>query len=169
PSDLKPEALTTAGTAKDNFHHTMPTAEWNQLSQSGASVSYSAMWTIINPTPPRELRVAYVAPDSPAEDAGIRRGDTILEIDGIDVVSGDDVDTLNAGLSPSREGESHDFVIRDVAGDSRNVKLTAATVTSQPVLDVREIEPGVGYILFNDHIATAEEQLVEAVDLLQSE
>src|SRR5690606_16059224 len=64
---LKTEALTAAGTAKDNFHHTMPTAEWNQLSQSGASVSYGAMWTIINPTPPRELRVAYVEPDSPAE------------------------------------------------------------------------------------------------------
>lgn len=165
---LKTEALTASGNPKDNFHFAMTTDEWQSLSQSGVSVGYGATWALIKSTRPRELIVAYVEPGSPADNAGLARGARVLEIDGADLVHGDDTDTLNAGLSPAAAGETHDFRIRDLDNSERDVSLSATAVTSTPVSNVTTLANGeVGYILFNDHIATAEEGLIGAVEQLQ--
>jgi carboxyl-terminal processing protease len=169
---LKTSAVTASGAPKDKFHFTYPTAEWEALSQAGVAAGYGAQWFIINATPPREVVVAYVEPGSPAATAGVKRGDSVLEIDGADAVSGDTqaiVDALNAGLFPGA-GQSHEFVLEGVDGVTRTLTLQSANITSKPVLDVATIPTAsgpVGYILFNDHIATAEQQLVAAIGTLQ--
>lgn len=171
---LKTSATTASGAPKDQFHFSIPTAEWEALSESGVSAGYGAQWFIINAAPPREIRVAYVEPGSPAATMGLMRGDKVIAVDGADAVDGDSqaiVDTLNAGLFPANVNESHQFTLRDVANVSRNVTLQSANITSAPVQNVAAIPTStgpVGYMLFNDHIATAEGALIDAIELLQA-
>lgn len=170
---LKTEEITASGKDKDQFHFTFPTDEWEALSLTGSSSGYGATFALLSNTPPREAVVLYTQPGSSAAAANLGRGARILEIDGADLVSGNDVNTLNAGLFPATDGETHRFVVRDLnATATREITMVSGPVTSTPVLEVSSIETAsgkVGYILFNDHIATAEQGLVEAINQLQAE
>lgn len=164
---------TPSGNDKDRFHFTYPTAVWEALSGSGTSVSYGAHIALLSRRPPREAVVAYVEPASPASQADLARGTRILEVDGTDLVNGStqaDVDALNTGLFPSEEGESHEFVVQDLGADGpRTVTMQATAFTFDPVQYVQVLDSGqgpVGYMLFNDFIATAERELIEAVNEL---
>ena len=171
---LRTSQVTASGEPKDKFHFTYPTAEWEALSQSGVSAGYGAQWFLVAAAPPREIRVAYVEPNSPAAAQGLKRGDLVLQVDGVNAVDGNTeaiVDTLNAGLFPDRTGQAHQFVLRSVDGTQRSVSMTSANVTSTPVQNVKVINPTtdrIGYLLFNDHIETAEGQLVTAVNALSA-
>jgi len=176
--ELKTFATTSSGKAKDQFHFTVPTDEYQQQSQSGISAGYGVTFTLNSNTPPRELVVAYTEPASPATSAAVnlRRGTKILEVDGLDLVNSintADLDPINAGLFPENIGETHTFKIQDVGSSSvRTVTMRSEFVTSQPVQNVTIIETQtgkVGYLLFNDHIATAEQQLIDAISRFELE
>ena len=168
---MRTTARTASGARKDRFHFTYDTDVWVALSQSGESAGYGATWTVISRSPPRETAIAYTDPNTPATGAGLRRGARIVSIDGIDYVNADDeasVDAINAALYPDSAGETHTFEFRDVGEQStRTVQLTSEIITSTPVQQVgTQTSPGgatVGYMLFNDHIRTAEAALIEAV------
>ena len=172
---LKTEAETPSGQPKDKFHFTYDSDEWYQLSQSGVSAGYGIQWAFLSNTPPRELLIAYTEPNTPATNLPqpLERGAKILAVDGVDI--DDDtpagVDALNAGLFPS-PGEQHTFTVRDLgSATSRDVTMTAVNITSNPVrtIDVISTPTGeIGYILFNDHIATAEQSLIDAVNQLNA-
>jgi hypothetical protein len=172
---LKTAAVTPSGNPKDKFHFTYPTPQWIALSQSGVEAGYGAQWVIIASRPPRQVVVAYTEPNSPAtaSSARLARGAQVLTVDGADVVNATDqasIDKLNAGLFPSAPGASHTFSILDLGASSpRTVTMVATNVTSTPVQNVETIRRAgtVGYMLFNDHIATAEQQLVSAFSQLQ--
>jgi len=168
---LKTSAITASHKPKDRFHFTYDTAYWNSLSASGVEAGYGVQWVLAATTPPRELVVGFVQPGTPAADAGIARGAEVLAIDGVDLVNGSDVDTLNHGLSPPAAGESHSFVIRDGgASETRTVTLVSADISLAPVQRIALPAPDdkVGYLLFTDHIATAEKALVDEVTALQA-
>ena len=169
---MKTTETTPSGAEKDRFHFSMDTEEWNALSQSGVSAGYGARFAVLASRPPRDIRVAYTQPDSPATDpdAAFVRGTRILAIDGVDAVNAPSrsaVDVLNAGLFPSELGEAHEFTVRDPGSDvPRTVTLHSASITSDPVQHVRVIDTDsgpVGYLLFLDHIATAEKRLFDAI------
>jgi len=168
---LKTSATTASGNPKDKFHFTYPTPQWEALSQSGVQAGYGAQWVLISSRPPRQVVVAYTEPNSPAtaESANLARGAQVLTVDGVDLVNATDsasVDKLNAGLFPSAPGGSHSFSILDAgASTPRTVTMVAANVTSTPVQSVGTIgtrSGTVGYMLFNDHIATSEQLLISA-------
>jgi carboxyl-terminal processing protease len=165
---LKTPALTPSGKPKDYYHFAMPTADWQAFSQAGVEVGYGAQWYIIAPRPPRKVVVAQTEPGSPAAQQKIDRGAQVLAVDGVDMTNGSDVATINAGLRPSAANQSHTFTILDYgATASRTVQLISTPITSTPVQKVGLVAgTTVGYILFNDHIATAEGALVSAVDQL---
>ena len=175
---LKTTQTTASGSPKDRFHFTYPTATWEALSQSGVQAGYGADFLIIAATPPRNVVVAYTEPGSQAATApaNLARGAKVLSVDGVDLVNAADpksVNTLNAGLSPQTDGETHTFSILDEGQmTARTVTLTSASITLTPVQNVHTITtPGgarVGYMLFNDHIATAESELVAAFSQLQA-
>jgi carboxyl-terminal processing protease len=174
---LKTTATTASGSPKDKFHFTYPTATWEALSQSGVTPGYGANLVIIASTPPREVVIAYTEPGSAAAiaPASLARGAQILTVDGVDLVNANDqtsINTLNAGLSPQTVGESHVFSILDAgAATPRTVTLVSANITETPVQNVLTIPSStgaVGYMLFNDHIATAESELVAAFNQLKS-
>lgn len=173
---LQTTARTASGARKDRFHFTYETEEWIALSQSGESPGYGATWTIISRSPPRETAIAYTDPDTPATEAGLLRGARIVSVNGIDFVNADDeasVDGINAALYPETAGETHSFEFRDVGAQAtRTVELTSEIITSTPVQHVgTHTSPTgvtVGYMLFNDHIRTAEPALIDAVRTLNS-
>jgi len=173
---LKTPAKTASNHDKDRFHFWIPTDQWEAMSQSGVEVGYGITWVVLQgPRAPRQYVAGFVEPRAPA-DGLITRGLQIISIDGADFVNGTDqatIDKLNAGLFPATAGETHAFVMQAIGATSPNpaVNLVAAQVTSNPTPDVHIITTPtgtVGYILFNDHIATAEGALVNAIKNLQS-
>ncbi|MEJ7687791.1 MAG: S41 family peptidase [Variovorax sp.] len=168
---LKTPQLTASGRPKDRFHFTQNTASYRALSQQGIEVGYGAEFAFLSATAPRDIRVAFTEPGSPAAQASLGRGTRLVEIDGVDVVSGTDTAKLNAGLVPAREGEAHQFKLRAPDGSERTLTLTAARINRTPVQNVKTIATAggpVGYMLFNDHLATAEAPLIAAVDQLKA-
>ena len=95
-----------------------------------------------------------------------------MNVDGVDVENGADTDTLNAGLFPTETGQTHTFEVLDPgAQTTRTIQLISTEVTSAPVQNVKVIPTAtgpVGYLLFNDHILTAEDALVDAINLLNT-
>jgi carboxyl-terminal processing protease len=175
---LKTTATTASGNPEDRFHFTYPTAVWESLEQSGVEAGYGADFVILSGTPPRNVVVAYTEPGSQAAmaPASLGRGAKLLAIDGVDLVNANDqasVDTLNAGLSPQTVGETHTFSVLDPGlTNPRTVTLVSGDVTVSPVQNVHTIATAagntVGYMLFNDHLATAESALVTAFTQLQN-
>jgi C-terminal processing protease CtpA/Prc len=170
---LKTQATTTSGHAKDKFHFYYDTAVWQALSTGGTEAGYGADFAVLAPTPPRRIVVAFTDPNTPAA-AQLQRGDEILQVDGADAVNGNTqaiVDTLNNGLFPDATGQSHTFQVRNTAGATRTVTMTSATITHTPVPIATTFSSAsgpVGYIQFNDHIATAEPQLIDAINLVKN-
>lgn len=174
---LKTTATTPSGNPKDKFHFTFATAEWVALSQSGVSAGYGAEWAVIARSAPRRIVVAFTQPNSPATAVAVNlaRGAEVLMVDGVDAVndnSQNGIATLNAGLFPAASGETHNFTVRDLgAATPRTVTMQSANVTLTPVQNVATIATAsgpVGYMLFNDHIATAESALINAVNTLRA-
>lgn len=164
-------AIMPSGHYKDRFSFTLPTSEWIAYALSGESAGYGVEWVIVSGnSTQRDVRVAYVEPGSPAATAGLSRGDRVLSVDGtsIDTNTSTGIDVLNAGLWPSVTGQSHAFQVSRLAGGTVNINMTSATVTSTPVLQTQILPGNVGYVLFNSHIATAEQQLVDAFTQLQT-
>ena len=125
--------------------------------------------------PPRRIIVAYTEPNSPAAGVTLTRGAEIIQVDGQDAVNGNTqaiVDVLNAGVFPSAPNQTHSFVIRELSGTTRSITMTSANVTSSPVPTVSTLTTPsgpVGYLLFNDHIATAESALIDAITQLKGQ
>ena len=171
---LRTVATTPSGQPKDKFHFTISTDDFFQASQGGVSAGYGVTWSIIESMPPREVAIAFTEPNSPATNLPmpLERGARVLAIDGVDMINGNDVDTLNAGLFPADVGELHTFEILDLgAQSSRTVQLTSASITSAPVQNVSFIDTPtgrVGYMLFNDHNVPAEDALVDAINQLNT-
>ena len=168
---LKTSALTPSGSAKDRFHFTYPTSEWEALSQSGVSAGYGAEFVVISSTVPRLVVVAYTQPNSVAAmpPANLSRGAQVLTVDGVDVVNAAgsaNAATLNEGLFPSSAGASHTFSVLDAGATTpRTITMMSANVVETPVQNVETLGTAagtVGYMLFNDHIATAEQELIAA-------
>ena len=168
---LKTTAQSPTGAPKDKFHFTYDSLEYCQLSQGGVSAGYGAAWTILEASPPnREILVAYTEPNSPATTNGVLRGAQVLEVDGA-LVSNGDAGVLNAGLFPSALNESHDFTIRDPDGTVRIITMVSQQITNAMVQNAQVINTptgDVGYMTFNYHRSPAEEELIDAVNLLNA-
>ena len=169
---LKTEATTPSGNPKDRFHFTSDTAEYVARMQQGITFGYGAAYKLISSSAPRELVIVLVNENSPAADAGLQRGARIVTVDGVDLINGSDTDTLNAGLWPNQINEDHNFEVLDPgATERRKIAMTSAQIDSDAVPETRIIDTDsgkVGYLLFTDHILTAEQQLADAVTQMRN-
>lgn len=170
---MKTEETTNSGQPKDRFHFLYSTAGWEQL-VAGSVIGYGAKFHVLSASPPRKAVVIYTEPGSPATTANLVRGTQIISIDGIDFINSTDeneIAKLNAALSPS-VGDTHTFTVKDpgTSSQERSVTMTAKKVTEHPVQNVKVLtnsnEERVGYILFNRHIDSAKQPLVNAVNTL---
>jgi carboxyl-terminal processing protease len=158
---LKTNAQTPSGKDKDDFHFSESTEAYQRRQNSAPSATYGADYVFKASTPPRDVRVGYTEPLSPAAavtdgQAAFVRGSRLLRINGIDVVNANtqaEVDQLNAALFPAAANTSTTFVVRDPgATTDRTVTLTSINLSPSPVNRTRIIDTPtgkVGYILFN--------------------
>lgn len=164
---LKSPAVAVAGGMKDRFSGTTSTASVDNTN-AGVVFGYGITWSAQSTIPPRRFVASVVAPNSPAAIAGVRRGDSIVSIDGADFVFGNNLTTLNRGLSPPVVGESHTFVLQPADGSAnKTVVLQSASLPliSVPVSGVLNTPTGkVGYIAFTTFNSfTAEKAIADAV------
>jgi carboxyl-terminal processing protease len=174
---LKTMASTPSGRAKDRFHFSYVTSTWEALSSSDVDVAYGAYWELVSATPPRKVVVAYTQPNTAAvaASANLARGATVLAVDGVSIsdATTNGVATINAGLFPANVNETHTFTIQDPgASASRSVTMTSASVTYSPVPVTTTVTASdgraVGYILFNDQLASSEAAMVHAFNTLKA-
>lgn len=171
-ADLKTPLLTASGTPKDRFHFTYPSTQWDAL-QKGVDNGYGVYWARnADGKAPRTWRVSYVVDASPAALAGLKRGDQLMEVDGVDFVNASDTDSvakLNAGITPPAINEQHSFVLQRGA-QKLAVKLVSRRMDVPPVQNVKTIDTPtgkVGYLVFNAHNTAAEKYLFDAFTQLR--
>jgi carboxyl-terminal processing protease len=171
---LKSRQSTSSGKLRDQFSFTFPTAEYEALSQSGIVAGFGAEWVLGSKTPPRNVRVLYVDPNTPATTAGVTRGMRVVSVNDVSIDDNTDagIAIINEGVFSPLTGKSYKFVFEDTSGTPRTVTMTAGQITKTPVQNVGTIDTPtgrVGYMTFNDHILTAEAQLATAFARLASQ
>jgi carboxyl-terminal processing protease len=164
--------LALSGRPKDQFHFLLATADLDEQ-RAGVDSGYGITWAFINTGVPRKLLVKYVEPGSPADAAGLRRGASIVSVDGVSLATGN-ASVLNAGLFATKIGETHRFEWLDAASTApRSASLTTAAIVAQPVLNSGSITTAtgrVGYIALTTFLVdTAESALANAVAGLQAQ
>ncbi|GGC83187.1 S41 family peptidase [Undibacterium terreum] len=148
--------------SKDRFSFTASKSEIDDFFQSGLDIGYGA--DLVNEN--GKLRVTYVQPGSPADQQKIARGAQIIGINGSPITTLSST-VQRAALYPTATGATNSFEVLDkAAGSSRVVQMTAVSVNKSPVLQDTVITTPdnrkIGYLLFTDHVATAEIPLVLA-------
>jgi carboxyl-terminal processing protease len=166
--------LTPSNQPKDRFHFTFDTNDWIALSQGGQEIGYGAEIMILGDgRPPRRAIVAFTDPGTPAGNGGVTRGMEVVSINGVDFVNDNTqagIDILNAAFFPSTTGSTFTWVFKRPDTTTLSVPLTSANITHQPVLLDATIGMNgdlIGYMVFNDHIGIAEDQLFDAITRLQ--
>lgn len=113
--------------------------------------------------------VDFVYPDSPAEKAGIMRGDIIVLINGQDIYSGNYMDLVNSSSITLQMGiiEDNKLKITD-----RKVSMQSVDMTLNPVNTYKVIDKGqkkIGYLCYTDFTSGSETKLVAAFTELKSQ
>lgn len=118
-------------------------------------------------------RVAVVVPDSPADRAGVQRGDRILSVNGADADTLTDGALWDAAWGPREAGRS---VRLELWSPAENIELEVTLeqepVRMPPVLGARSFAAGqrqVGYLQLTGFVAEAPRALEETVETLAAE
>jgi C-terminal peptidase prc len=118
-----------------------------------------------------EMRVLQVFPDSPAAEAGLARGDSILEIDGVAVTALIDSGRIGGAFGASEPGVSASIVFQPLTGPQRRATMTKRVVTIPTVSLTRTFRVDgrtVGYLFFRNFVNPSYEALDEAFASLRS-
>ena len=102
-----------------------------------------------------EMRVSEVFPDSPASEAGLKRGDRLLAINGRSVTDLSASSDLAAAFGPAEEGVDVTIEWRPLDGPERRATLEKRVVTipSVPLTKLYEVDGRkVGYVVFRNFV-----------------
>lgn len=126
------------------------------------STSFGYSLTFFNFTDIKEIwaQVLYVHPGTPADKAGIKRGDFISRINGKPMTQdGSATDYRNLYYATSVD-MTVNYSITDKKG--REVSLTASNMYLDPIIESKVIDAGgtkVGYLFYSDYIRASENDL----------
>jgi len=102
-----------------------------------------------------QMRVLQVFPDSPAEEAGLARGDSIIEINGRSVPDLIATGAIDGAFGPAEVGVQVSIVFRNQAGGRTTVNITKRLVTIPTVSLTRVYDVAgrkIGYIFFRNFV-----------------
>ncbi len=178
---LRTFALTPSGKEKDDFHFSEPTTEYLARRNAAPSATYGASYVAFRTTPPRDFRIRYTEPNSPASalEGGspkFVRGARILTVNGIDLVNANsqsEINALNAALFPDNPGITTNFTVQEPgAASTRSVSMTSVNLAPKPVNRTAILNTpsgNVGYILFNTFSPFASEnEIYQAMQQMQA-
>lgn len=112
-----------------------------------------------------DLLVLSVYADTPAEAAGLARGDRILEIEGRTIAEIEAAEGLAEAFGPRRVGLTLTLLVRKLGGAESMLDLTKAVVNidTVPVYDVFSVgSDSVGYFYLDSFIGPANDALDQA-------
>ena len=137
-----------------------------KLIAEDASGSFSGIGAHVQLNAQRALQITKVIPDSPAEKAGLKAGDLIIEVDGKSIV-GDD---LNAQVAKVRgpEGSTAAFtIVREGEDKPFKVDITRARIDIK-LVDAKMLDNQVAYVALSkfDSKTTAQQLQAAIQDLL---
>ena len=168
---LKTKAKTPSGNDKDRFHFYYRIEDWNQR-QAGIVSGYGLRLSVVRNDPAREITIVLVEAGSPADAAGLRRGEVITKVNGFDLATYYDPDlssekaSIDAGLSPREDGEQHNFTVRALNGEEREVTMVSGSFVTGAVIATEIVDTAggakVGYVAFKTHNLVAQDALVES-------
>jgi len=118
------------------------------------------------------LRIAYVCSDSPADKAGLKRGDIILAINGKTVEEIEQNNLWNTIFGEDEVGVEVSLRVQKASGKIEEIQLKKNIVTIQPVYLTKVFNVGdkkVGYIVFLTFIEPAYDALKSAFQEFKSE
>ncbi len=112
-----------------------------------------------------EILISEVYEDSPAEQAGLKEGDVLLQADG-HTVSGQDLDTVVSWISgePGTDVELH--ILRD--GEEMDVTVTRDVIETKTV-EYEMKKEGIGYIRVEEFDKVTYDQFKAALDDLEGQ
>jgi carboxyl-terminal processing protease len=112
------------------------------------------------------MRIRFVYRDSPAQRAGLRRGDRIVEVNGSTAEEIDAGNLWGTIYGDAELGLAATLAVQDGDGQTREVSMVKAWVEINTVLDARVhlLDDGrrVGYLVFQSFLETAPAQLEAA-------
>lgn len=166
-------AITASGKFRDEFSFIYPTRLWDQLLNSGSSVGFGIEWYFgtLTSSSIGGVRIAYVHIGSPAAVQGLQRGDTLVMVDNVAADSNNQAgrDAVISRLFPANAVSYQFNFTRGGAPVNRTLVATNVTLTSVVPPTVFNVGgQNVGYLIFNDHILTAEQPLVNAFTSLSN-
>ena len=148
----------------DPYTYYMTPSEYEQTMISLTGV-FSGIGVTISSGDSGYVEVITPMKGSPAEAAGIRKGDLILAVDGTEY-SGTELDTCAACI---RGPEGTDVTITVRRGDEIfDVTITRATIIMQTV-EYRMEEDGIGYICVNSFEDNTASDFKEALDAIKAQ
>lgn len=112
------------------------------------------------------VRVSGVHDASPAQQAGIEKGDYILGAEGL-TVEADGGDAVCAVIS-GEEGTSVTLQLQKAGGEEKTLSMTRAMVT-QTMVRTQMLEESIGYIQIESFHVGVAEQFSQAIDTLLDE
>ena len=118
----------------------------------------------------QEMRVLQVFPESPASEAGLGRGDRIVEIDGRSVQELIQTGEIGVAFGPSEPGLSSSIVLRSRNGETRRATMTKRVVTIPTVSLTRTFRVDgrtVGYLFFRNFVTPSYQALDDAFAALK--
>ncbi len=155
-------------TSKDRFSFVESQASADAFFSQGADVGYGAVFKFDTAN---NLRIGFVDAAGPLAAQNVARGAQLVTLNGT-AVGTLSTAQLNALLFPTAVGVSLSLGVIDLGQTvARTVVVSSANVVEDPVPLARVMpsDPNnpasskVGYLLFNDHIATSEVELINAI------
>lgn len=113
------------------------------------------------------LQIVEVLPDSPASRAGLKDGEIILAVDGVNLAGLNAEDAANRLQGPG--GSSVDISVRSKTASKRTVQILRQEVIVKSVRDYHILpeSPGIGYIRIESFQKNTEEELAPVLDHLE--
>ncbi|MCC7126169.1 MAG: PDZ domain-containing protein [Acidobacteria bacterium] len=118
-----------------------------------------------NSTTDDAMMVLQVFPDSPAAEAGLARGDRIVEVNGQSVASLVASGQVAGAFGPSEDGVAAEVLVIDQSGAERRLSMTkrAVTIPTVSLTSVYDVDGRrAGYIFFRNFVRPSVAALDEA-------
>lgn len=119
-----------------------------------------------------DIRIRFVYKNSPADLAGLSRGDRILEVNGKTVEEIEADGTWGSAFGSVEIGTSVALKIQHLSGIIQDINIQMASVTINSILHYEAIPSGamkIGYIVFNQFIETSRADLETAFNYFRQQ
>ncbi len=155
--------------SKDRFSFVEQQSVADAFFAAGQDIGYGAVFKLDTSN---RLRIGYVDASGPLASQGVARGAEITAVQG-QAVSTLSTSTLNGFLFPTSVAVPLSLTVVDAGQTApRAIVVTSTSVVEDPVplAQVLPSDPGdplsakIGYLLFDDQVATAESELIAAFD-----